>query len=169
MPATNGRALWGPWRKCSGSPFDRYAQCHKDVKQPHQSSTPPSCVYSERYVTHPCVTICIHPLKCCMKLCHEHVAFWRYTSQFLSSVDNWALVLIMKIVCTGEAPYDHSLLRQVSSLIRRLPAIDSSRFQDDFLMVCTHLRWVEHWLLWVNSLRRKRHILLDPFLWLLKS
>jgi uncharacterized membrane protein len=32
----------------------------------------------------------------------------------------------MKIVCTGEAPYDHSLLRQVSSLIRRLPAIDSS-------------------------------------------
>ncbi|CAM6033028.1 unnamed protein product [Sphagnum compactum] len=34
----------------------------------------------------------------------------------------------------GEAPYDHSLLRQVSSLIRRLPAIDSSRFQDDFLM-----------------------------------
>ncbi|CAK9275875.1 unnamed protein product [Sphagnum jensenii] len=34
----------------------------------------------------------------------------------------------------GEAPYDHSLLRQVSSLVRRLPAIDSSRFQDDFLM-----------------------------------
>ncbi|KAH9576357.1 hypothetical protein CY35_01G157200 [Sphagnum magellanicum] len=34
----------------------------------------------------------------------------------------------------GEAPYDHSLLWQVSSLIRRLPAIDSSRFQDDFLM-----------------------------------
>ncbi|CAM6034705.1 unnamed protein product [Sphagnum compactum] len=34
----------------------------------------------------------------------------------------------------GEAPYDHSLLRQVCSLIRRLPAIDSSRFQDDFLM-----------------------------------
>ncbi|KAH8939757.1 hypothetical protein BDL97_15G053000 [Sphagnum fallax] len=34
----------------------------------------------------------------------------------------------------GEAPYDHSLLRQVSSLIRRLPTIDSSRFQDDFLM-----------------------------------
>ncbi len=53
MPATDGRALWAPWRKCSGSPFDRYAQCHKDVKQPHQNSTPPSCVYSERYVTHP--------------------------------------------------------------------------------------------------------------------
>ncbi|CAK9258996.1 unnamed protein product [Sphagnum jensenii] len=40
----------------------------------------------------------------------------------------------MKIVCTREAPYDHSLLWQVCSLIRRLPAIDSSRFQDDFLM-----------------------------------
>ncbi|CAK9869269.1 unnamed protein product [Sphagnum jensenii] len=35
----------------------------------------------------------------------------------------------------GEAPYDHSLLRQVCNLIRRLLAIDSSRFQDDFLMV----------------------------------
>jgi hypothetical protein len=53
MPATDGRASWASWRKCSGSPFDRYAQCHKDVKQSHQSSTPPSCVYSERYVTDP--------------------------------------------------------------------------------------------------------------------
>jgi COP9 signalosome complex subunit 6 len=35
----------------------------------------------------------------------------------------------------GEAPYDHSLLQQVSSLIYRLPTIDFSRFQDDFLMV----------------------------------
>jgi COP9 signalosome complex subunit 6 len=45
-------------------------------------------------------------------------------------------VLHHHLVCIqkGEAPYDHSLLRQVSSLIRRLPAIDSSRFQDDFLM-----------------------------------
>ncbi|CAK9873661.1 unnamed protein product [Sphagnum jensenii] len=34
----------------------------------------------------------------------------------------------------GEVPYEHSLLRQVSSLVRRLPAIDSSRFQDDFVM-----------------------------------
>jgi hypothetical protein len=43
-------------------------------------------------------------------------------------------ILILKIGCTGEAPYDHSLLRQVSSLVRRLPAIDSSRFQDDLVM-----------------------------------
>jgi hypothetical protein len=53
MLATDGRALWAPLRKCSGSPFDKYAQCHKDVKQPHHNSTPPSCVCSERYVTHP--------------------------------------------------------------------------------------------------------------------
>ncbi len=33
--------------------FSIDAQCHKYVKQPHQNSTPPSCVYSERYVTHP--------------------------------------------------------------------------------------------------------------------
>eukprot|EP00270_Netrium_digitus_P014105 TRINITY_DN4755_c0_g1_i2.p1 TRINITY_DN4755_c0_g1~~TRINITY_DN4755_c0_g1_i2.p1 ORF type:complete len:281 (+),score=21.97 TRINITY_DN4755_c0_g1_i2:177-1019(+) len=32
----------------------------------------------------------------------------------------------------GAVPYDHSLLRQVSSLVRRLPAIDSPRFQEDF-------------------------------------
>ncbi|KAH7445200.1 hypothetical protein KP509_02G112400 [Ceratopteris richardii] len=34
----------------------------------------------------------------------------------------------------GEIPYEHSLLRQISSLVRRLPAIDSPKFQDDFLM-----------------------------------
>ncbi|MCO5551158.1 hypothetical protein L7F22_004655 [Adiantum nelumboides] len=33
----------------------------------------------------------------------------------------------------GETPYEHSLLRQISSLLRRLPAIDSAKFQDDFL------------------------------------
>jgi COP9 signalosome complex subunit 6 len=34
----------------------------------------------------------------------------------------------------GEIPCDNSLLRQVSSLLRRLPAIESVKFQDDFLM-----------------------------------
>ncbi|CAN6478052.1 unnamed protein product [Victoria cruziana] len=34
----------------------------------------------------------------------------------------------------GEIPYESSLLRQVSSLLRRLPAIESDKFQDDFLM-----------------------------------
>ncbi|GBG59461.1 hypothetical protein CBR_g38485 [Chara braunii] len=33
----------------------------------------------------------------------------------------------------GEVPFEHSLLRQIASLIRRLPAIESPRFQDDFL------------------------------------
>lgn len=35
----------------------------------------------------------------------------------------------------GEIPCENSLLRQVSSLLRRLPAIESEKFQDDFLMV----------------------------------
>ncbi|ERN19015.1 COP9 signalosome complex subunit 6a isoform X1 [Amborella trichopoda] len=35
----------------------------------------------------------------------------------------------------GEIPHENSLLRQVSSLLRRLPAIESEKFQDDFLMV----------------------------------
>ncbi|KAG9136531.1 hypothetical protein Leryth_014374 [Lithospermum erythrorhizon] len=34
----------------------------------------------------------------------------------------------------GEMPCENSLLRQVSSLLRRLPAIESQKFQDDFLM-----------------------------------
>ncbi|XP_073029624.1 COP9 signalosome complex subunit 6a-like [Primulina eburnea] len=34
----------------------------------------------------------------------------------------------------GEIPSENSLLRQVSSLLRRLPAIESEKFQDDFLM-----------------------------------
>ncbi|XP_054798867.1 COP9 signalosome complex subunit 6a-like [Prosopis cineraria] len=34
----------------------------------------------------------------------------------------------------GDVPCDNSLLRQVSSLLRRLPAIESGKFQDDFLM-----------------------------------
>uniref|UniRef100_A0A0C9RG54 COP9 signalosome complex subunit 6 n=1 Tax=Wollemia nobilis TaxID=56998 RepID=A0A0C9RG54_9CONI len=34
----------------------------------------------------------------------------------------------------GEIPMENSLLRQVSSLLRRLPAIESPKFQDDFLM-----------------------------------
>ncbi|TVU05307.1 hypothetical protein EJB05_48465 [Eragrostis curvula] len=34
----------------------------------------------------------------------------------------------------GETPVDNSLLRQVSSLVRRLPAMESQKFQDDFLM-----------------------------------
>ncbi|MFS7922272.1 putative COP9 signalosome subunit 6, MPN domain-containing protein [Helianthus anomalus] len=33
-----------------------------------------------------------------------------------------------------EIPPENSLLRQVSSLLRRLPAIESEKFQDDFLM-----------------------------------
>lgn len=39
------------------------------------------------------------------------------------------------ILCLGDIPCENSLLRQVSSLLRRLPAMESERFQDDFLMV----------------------------------
>lgn len=34
----------------------------------------------------------------------------------------------------GDYPYDHSTLRQVASLVRRLPTIESPKFQEDFLM-----------------------------------
>lgn len=34
----------------------------------------------------------------------------------------------------GDVPLENSLIRQVSSLLRRLPAMESEKFQDDFLM-----------------------------------
>uniref|UniRef100_A0A165Y8J4 COP9 signalosome complex subunit 6 n=1 Tax=Daucus carota subsp. sativus TaxID=79200 RepID=A0A165Y8J4_DAUCS len=34
----------------------------------------------------------------------------------------------------GDMPCENSLLRQVSSLLRRLPTVESAKFQDDFLM-----------------------------------
>ncbi|KAK8651698.1 hypothetical protein V6N13_141285 [Hibiscus sabdariffa] len=39
----------------------------------------------------------------------------------------------------GDIPCENSLLRQVSSLLRRLPAIESEKFQDDFLMLVRRL------------------------------
>lgn len=39
------------------------------------------------------------------------------------------------LLLAGDIPCENSLLRQVSSLLRRLPAIESEKFQDDFLMV----------------------------------
>ncbi|KAK9015093.1 hypothetical protein V6N11_006216 [Hibiscus sabdariffa] len=34
----------------------------------------------------------------------------------------------------GDIPCENALLRQVSSLLRRIPATESEKFQDDFLM-----------------------------------
>ncbi|KAJ8542776.1 hypothetical protein K7X08_005299 [Anisodus acutangulus] len=45
------------------------------------------------------------------------------------------LLAMQKVaVDAGDIPCDNSLLRQVSSLLRRLPAIESEKFKDDFLM-----------------------------------
>ncbi|KAJ7302919.1 hypothetical protein JRQ81_000043 [Phrynocephalus forsythii] len=42
---------------------------------------------------------------------------------------------LLAAIQKGDAPPEHALLRQVSSLVRRLPAIDlAPKFQDDFLM-----------------------------------
>ncbi|DBA83566.1 TPA: hypothetical protein ACH3X2_006482 [Trebouxia sp. C0005] len=34
----------------------------------------------------------------------------------------------------GQVPYDHALLRQASSLLRRLPAMDSKQFKEEYIM-----------------------------------
>lgn len=44
-------------------------------------------------------------------------------------------VLMSSLLGVGEIPCENSLLRQVSSLLRRLPTIESEKFRDDFLMV----------------------------------
>ncbi|KAJ7568300.1 hypothetical protein O6H91_01G026700 [Diphasiastrum complanatum] len=41
---------------------------------------------------------------------------------------------LLSAIQKGEAPYEHALLRQICSLMRRLPAVDSPKFQDNFLM-----------------------------------
>lgn len=35
----------------------------------------------------------------------------------------------------GQVPYDHDLLRQASSLLRRLPAMESKQFKEEYLTV----------------------------------
>ncbi len=37
----------------------------------------------------------------------------------------------------GLVPYDHALLRQASSLLRRLPAMDSKQFKEEYIMVAS--------------------------------
>lgn len=43
---------------------------------------------------------------------------------------------------SGDIPLENSLLRQVSSLLRRLPVTESGKFQDDFLMVSASMSHV---------------------------
>lgn len=39
----------------------------------------------------------------------------------------------------GALPYDHSLVRETKGLLRRLPAINTAEFQQDFLAVRVQL------------------------------
>jgi hypothetical protein len=63
----------------------------------------------------------------------------------------------------GDIPMDNSLLRQVSSLVRRLPATESQKFQDDFLMVCSfHFSsWTECSLIWYRNIFHYMNTLFD--------
>ncbi|KAH9611847.1 hypothetical protein KSS87_019526 [Heliosperma pusillum] len=51
----------------------------------------------------------------------------------------------------GEIPCENALMRQVSSLVRRLPAIESSKFQDDFLMEYNDTLLVTYLAMLTNS------------------
>ncbi|KAM3396473.1 COP9 signalosome complex subunit 6a [Capsicum galapagoense] len=50
----------------------------------------------------------------------------------------------------GDIPCDNSLLRQVSSLLRRLPAIESEKFKDDFLMEYSDTLLVSYLAMFTN-------------------
>ncbi|MFQ6625429.1 hypothetical protein Gotur_005979 [Gossypium turneri] len=51
----------------------------------------------------------------------------------------------------GDIPCESSLLRQVSSLLRRLPAIESEKFQDDFLMEYNDTLLITYLAMFTNS------------------
>ncbi|KAH9804595.1 COP9 signalosome complex subunit 6a [Citrus sinensis] len=53
----------------------------------------------------------------------------------------------------GEIPCENSLLRQVSSLLRRLPAIESEKFQDDFLMEYNDTLLIAYLAMFTNCAR----------------
>lgn len=57
----------------------------------------------------------------------------------------WLNLSLIFSVCysdSGDIPLENSLLRQVSSLLRRLPVTESGKFQDDFLMVSASMSHV---------------------------
>jgi hypothetical protein len=46
-----------------------------------------------------------------------------------------AIAQYLEGVSDGTTKQDHALLRQIASLTRQLPAVDTQRFQEDFLTV----------------------------------
>ncbi|KAK3278096.1 hypothetical protein CYMTET_13936 [Cymbomonas tetramitiformis] len=70
-------------------------------------------------------------------------------------------------VSRGEKPYDHALLRQVASLTRQLPAVDTSKFQDEFLMeyndalLMTHLATMTKGVAAINELADRFNVAYD--------
>lgn len=51
----------------------------------------------------------------------------------------------------GDVPLENSLLRQVSSLLRRLPVVESEKFQDDFLMEYNDTLLMTYLAMFTNS------------------
>ncbi|KAK4851754.1 hypothetical protein QYF36_018089 [Acer negundo] len=56
---------------------------------------------------------------------------------------------------------ENSLLRQVSSLLRRLPAIESEKFQDDFLMEYNDTLLIAYLAMFTNCARFLLHSRFD--------
>ncbi|RVW60742.1 COP9 signalosome complex subunit 6b [Vitis vinifera] len=66
----------------------------------------------------------------------------------------------------GDIPCENSLLRQVSSLLRRLPAIESGKFQDDFLMEYNDTLLISYLAMFTNCSRFNLQACFDISFWL---
>ncbi|KAK6119651.1 hypothetical protein DH2020_046603 [Rehmannia glutinosa] len=61
-----------------------------------------------------------------------------------------------------DIPGDNSLLRQVSSLVKRLPAVESEKFQDDFMMEYNDTLFVTYLAMFTNCISTMNE-LVDKF------
>ncbi|CAI9088097.1 OLC1v1022336C1 [Oldenlandia corymbosa var. corymbosa] len=81
--------------------------------------------------------------------------------KMLNSRIRWLLEHLITMQ-KGETPCENSLLRQVSSLLRRLPAVESQKFQDDFLMEFNDTLLVTY-LAMLTNCSRTTYDLVDKF------
>ncbi|CAH2069769.1 unnamed protein product [Thlaspi arvense] len=85
----------------------------------------------EPYVSHTYLAAHLTGIHTAIKMLNSRI---RVLYQYLAAMQKGYMTRGVGSYFLGDIPCDNSLLRQVSSLLRRLPAMASERFQDDFLM-----------------------------------
>ncbi|CAL5405176.1 unnamed protein product [Camellia sinensis] len=85
------------------------------------------------------------------EMCGEHPGEKQKCVMLGLKVQN--LIDSISVSNAGDIPCENSLLRQVSSLLRRLPAIESEKFQDDFLMEYNDTLLISYLAMFTNCSR----------------